>query len=89
MNPYRRFLLIGGIVAVVSGALIAVIANRQAEAADFTAQLTGSLVGGYYDDTAADGAYGFMWFGIGLAVLGVALLVAYVTIKASQPDPAP
>ena len=85
-NPFGRVLLIGGLIAVVAGAVIAGIGRKEGEDADFSAQLVASMIGDpFYREAVGDGAgYAWMWFGIVLAVLGVISVIAYLAARAAR-----
>lgn len=88
MNAYTRVLLFGGPAAIAIGVITAVASNAEAQRLDYISRLTGTLVGGVYDPNAGVTAQGWMWFGIGLAILGVLMLVLAIAVLALRSRPA-
>ena len=84
-NHYQQFLSLGGMVLLVIGAIIA-FAGKAAADSQYEVQLfVATMTGGYFDSEPVDAAFGWMWFGIVLAVVGAILLLVWVSIRAAQP----
>lgn len=73
-------LLYGGLLAIVVGGVVALIAKSRADSAAFVGELTNSLGG--FGDTSGGVAVGFMWFGIVVAVLGAVMVITFLAVRA-------
>ena len=83
-NRYQRFLSLGGLSLLVLGALIAFIGKAVAEDELAGQRLLFALGGVYSDPAPVDAAFGWMWFGVVLAVAGAILLTVWVSIRAAK-----
>ena len=84
-NPYERILLLGGAAAILVGAIAGFSAASANSDSEQTNRLTVALGGMQFYDPAAGTEYsGWVTFGVVFAVIGVALLVVFVSIRASR-----
>lgn len=88
-NTAMRALITLGVIAMVIGAVVGFSANAAAKNAEhvnlYVVAMAGPSMAG---DPAIDAAYGWMWFGIILAILGALMLIAALVVSASRQHPA-
>lgn len=84
-NPYESALLIGGVLAVIIGAVVGFAGNNAAETDRFGNALAVSIGGLMMNDpSAGDTGTAWMWFGIVLAILGVISMLSVLIIRAAR-----
>ena len=85
-NPYERILLIGGAAGIAVGA-IAGYSGATANADSGSSNRLLMALGGmqYFDPEAGSEYTGWIIFGVASAIIGVALLTVFVSIRAGRP----
>lgn len=83
-NPFLRVLAVAGTLLMLLGAIVGFTAKADADRQQKVQEYASTLLGGSYDHAAVAAAYGGVWFGVGIAVVGVILLIIWVSIRAAK-----
>lgn len=82
-NRTLTYLLYGGPILLVVGIIIAAIGKYMGDQAVGASEFTSSL-GGFGSNSAGAAGYGWGWFGVVVAVVGVVLLIVGLAIRAAK-----
>jgi len=83
-NPFLRSLRLGGFALLALGVIIAISGKTNAEDELIGQRIRLAMSGTYSDSAPVDAAFGWMWFGVVLAVAGAVLLTIWVSIRAAS-----
>lgn len=88
-NLYQNVLGVGGVIAIAVGLVVLFIGKGAAEGAASATGMSNAFreVYGLNASVADTSGYGWMWFGIVLAVLGALALLGLLIVKAGQQKP--
>lgn len=83
---YQLFLLTAGVVLAVVGAIMWGVAANQASHDENVSELTNAMLG-WNDSGYVSPARVWMWVGIGVLILGVLMVIAWVIVRAASGTP--